>query len=245
MKSRRLTETDLANMAFKPYAAKRLRLGSLAKPKPIVGSYEPFRRHNGDALNEQYPLLREERTVTSLEMLEAVVSKACKGDADLLAMNIPIARSTHRYAVENQIEARREDVRLLTFPFGHAYEFGMPMLITYADGRMVTVFPDLRRKQPLTAVGRRFVFSAMHHRWRENYPDFSEIGLEAWRYLDNDIRVIRAIPCTEQDLISYDAIIADARETYEIWHDVLHDEGERRRGGGDGGDDLGPLFAKR
>lgn len=243
MKSRRLTETDIANMAFKPRAVKRARLEKLAKPKVIQGSYEPFRRHNGDALNEQYPLLEDDRDPTPLATLEAVVAKACKGDPDLLAMNLAIARATHRYAVANQIEARREDIRRLTLPFGHSYEFGMPMLVMYADGRIVTAFPDLRRKEPLTAVGRRMVFSAMHQRWRENYPDFAGIGLETWRYADNDERTIKAIACEEQDLITYDAIIADVRETYEIWHVVLREIDDRRRGGGEG--DLGPLFAKR
>lgn len=243
MKSRRLTETDIANMAFKPRAMKRKRLEALAKPKIILGSYEPYRRHNGDALNEQYPLLEDDREATPLSMLEAAVAKACKGDADLLAMNLAVARATHRYAVEHEIEARREEVRRLTLPFGHSYDFGMPMILIYADGRMVAVFPDLRRKEPLTATGRRFVFSAMHQRWRENYPDLLSIGLESWRYADNEIRTVKAIPCEEQDLISYDAIMADAKETYEIWHEVLREGDDRRRGGG--GDDLGPLFANR
>lgn len=242
MKSRRLTETDLANMAFKPVELKRSRLLSLARPKRVAGSYEPFRQHNGDALNEQFTLLDEQLDPTSLNALEAVVSKACKGDSELLAMNIPIARATHAYAVEHGIAARREDVRTLTLPFGHAYTFGMPMLIAYGDGRIVAVNPDLRRKEPLTELGRKFLFSAMHHRWRENYPDLSSIGLENWRYGDDRTRTIRAISCSEKDLISYEAILADVRETYEIWHVILsQSEVERRSSSGDDG----PLFAAR
>ena len=163
-------------------------------------------------------------------------------EPDLLAMNMPIARATHAYAVTHNIVARREDVRSLTLPFGHSYTFGMPMLITYGDGRIVAANPDLRRKEPLTETGRHFLFSAMHHRWRENYPDLSNIGLEDWRYEDNPSRTVRAILCSEQDLESYDAILTDVRETYEIWHAVLaQSEAARRHGSGDDG----PLFAAR
>lgn len=242
MKSRRLTETDLANLAFKPIEAKRLRLTSLERPKQIVGSYEPFRQHNGDALNEQYPMLQEEQPTTPLDKLEGVIRKACKGNPDLIAMNVPIAQATHTYAVAHGIQARREDIRRLTLPFGHAYEFGMPMLFTYNTGRIVAAFPDLRRTQPLSEVGRRFTFSAMHHRWRENYPDLAEIELESWRYLDDNTRTVRAYCCSEQDLFDYDAIVADVKQTFEVWHQVLEAASHiRRRGEGD----AGPLFRRR
>lgn len=239
MKSRRLTETDIANLAFKPAEMKRRQLNSLERPKKIVGSYEPFRAHNGDAVNQQFPLLVEAQPETPLAMLEAVVSRACKGDTDLLAMNLPIACATHEYANLFGIQARREDVRRLTLPFGHLYEFGMPLLMAYPDDRIVAVFPDLRRTQPLGPVGRRVVFSMMHQRWRENYPDFTSLELEIWRYENNAKRTIRALNCAEQDLIPYDALIADVRQTYDIWHEVIATAASERR---NGSYDIGPLF---
>jgi hypothetical protein len=47
MKSRRLTETDIANMSFQPAEVKRKKLVGIAKPKPISGSYEPFGHQQG------------------------------------------------------------------------------------------------------------------------------------------------------------------------------------------------------
>lgn len=239
MKSRRLTETDLANMAFKSKDSKRATLISLERPKKIIGSYEPFRQHSGDALNEQYLLLDEERAPTPIELLEAVVARACKGNADKLRMNVPIAQATYSYAAEHSLSARREDVRRLVFPFGHTYDFGLPMLMIYADGRIAAVFPDLRRKQTLSQVGRRFVLSAMHHRWRENYPDMSTIDLEIWRYADNEERTIKTILSTDQDLIPYDDIVADVRATYDLWHEVLTNAERSRRASTN---EYGPLF---
>lgn len=239
MKSRRLTETDIANLAFKSAGVKRTQLIALERPKRIMGSYEPFRSRNGDAVNQQFRLLGFDQPETPLSMLEAVVAQACKGNPDLLHMNLPIARATHEYAKGNALQAHKEDVRRLILPFGHSYEFGMPLLMAYPDGRMAAVFPDLRRTQALGPVGRRVVFSMMHHRWRENYPDLAFLDLEIWRYHNNVERTVRAVECTEQDLIPYDDLIADVRQTYDIWHEVLASAVETRRRGGN---DAGPLF---
>lgn len=239
MKSRRLTETDIANLAFKSRDAKYTRLLSLERPKAIIGSYEPFRRSNGDAVNLQLPLIAEPQAPSSLAALEAVVAKACKGDPDLLAMNLPIARATHDYASVKGIVAIPEEVRALVLPFGHKYQFGMPLLMAYPDGRVVAVFPDLRRSDALTAVGRRSVFSLMHHRWRENNPDLRGLGLEIWRYRNTSSRQVEVIECVEAELFSYEQIIADVRETYEIWHQVLQEAAFGRRANIAG---PGPLF---
>lgn len=239
MKSRRLTETDIANLAFKSSDAKYSRLVNLERPKAVIGSYEPFRRSNGDAVNLQLPLIAEAQEPSSLEALEAVVAKACKGDADLLAMNLPIARATHAYASENKITAIFEEVRSLVLPFGHKYQFGMPLLMAYPDGQVVAVFPDLRRTDALTSTGRRAVFSLMHQRWRENNPDLQQIGLQVWRYRNSVSRDVDVINCDEDQLFTYDQIIADVRETYEIWHDVLREAAVGRRTVSAG---PGPLF---
>jgi len=239
MKSLRLTETDLANMAFKPVETKRLRLGSLERPKKIVGSYEPFRAHNGDAVNEQFPLLDRHEPETPLSALESVIAKACKGNSDLLAMNLPIARATHEHAKVHGLRAVREHIRKLILPYGHSYGFGMPLLMVYPSGRIAAVFPDLRRTQPLSTVAQRFMFSVMHQRWRENYPDLASIDLEIWRYKNDRLRSISVVSCAEQDLLPYDTLIADVRQTYDVWHGVLQEASAGRRRGGN---DFGPLF---
>jgi hypothetical protein len=241
MKSRRLTETDIAYLAFKPVATKVLRLTSLERPKSIPGSYEPFRRSNGDAVNLQLPLLPAKQEATSLDALESIVAKACKGDADLLAMNLPIARATHKFASENEIVAFKEDIRPLVLPYGHRYEFGMPLLMEYPNGSISAIFPDLRRTDALSDVGKRVVFSLMHHRWRENNPDLAGIDLQIWRYRNREDREILCIQSTDYELISYDTLMADIKQTYAIWHEVLQGAaaGRRRTGG-----TSGPLFGQ-
>lgn len=237
MKSRRLTETDLANMSFASVGVKRQRLESVVRPKAILGSYEPFRHSAGDAVNQQFPFF-EDFEATSLDRLEAIVAKACKGDPKLLEMNLAIARSTHRFSTERSLTAEKVDVRPIALCFGHMYEFGMPLIMRH-DGKAHVVFPDLRRTNALSAQGCRFVFSAMHQRWRVNYPDMAGLRLSIWRYLNNSARDIRVVECLDSSLISYESLLADVQETYAILHEVLADEDRRRRGSGGS---AGPLF---
>lgn len=239
MKSRRLTETDLANMSFLPSEDKRARIESLIRPKRIIGSYEPFRSTVGDALNEQFPFLIEDQQPTPLGKLEEAVIKACKGDDELIKMNLIVAKATHNFATNQNLSAERHQVRRITLAFGHGYDFGMPLIMR--DGTSAyAVFPDLRRTAPLSPRGTRFVFSMMNQRLRVNNRDLRELGLQIWRYENNTTRSIRAIPCPDQPLISYEDLAADVRESYDILHEAMkRDEEQRRRRGAEG---HGPLF---
>ncbi len=228
MKSRRLTETDIANMAFLPSEIKRKRLLNFVKPKPISGSYEPFRSSAGDAVNQQFPFLCEKRSATPLDVLEQVVAKACKGDEKLLEMNLCIARATHLFATSLGVTAERADVRPISLAFGHSYHFSLPLIMRHG-GEAHVIFPDLRRNNPLTSSGCRFIFSAMHQRWRENYPDLSALKLSIWRYANNENRDVRQISCTDNSLIPYEELLNDVRNTYTILHVILKEEEQIRR----------------
>jgi hypothetical protein len=215
-----------------------LRLQALIKPKPIPGSYEPFRSTAGDAVNQQFPFLEEEREATPLGKLEEVVARACKGNQALLDMNLTVARATHEFATSVSLSAERADIRPITLSFGHAYQFGMPLIMRY-NGAAHAAFPDLRRTTPLSAVGCRVVLSLMHQRWRVNYPDLAELRLVIWRYLNNAKRTVREVTLLDSALIPYDDLLADIAETYQILHGIMSDQEDRRRRSGGG---AGPLF---
>jgi len=239
MKSRRLTETDLVNMAFLPTSEKERRIANLLKPKRISGSYEPFRDHIGDAVNEQYPMFSELHAPTSLDKLEKVIEKVCAGNSDLLAMNLPVARATHAFSVEKILNAERLNVRPVVLPFGHKYEFGMPLLMRY-DNIASVAFPDLRRTAPLTASGRVTTLSWMHQRFRANYPDHADLTLEIWRYENNADRTVKPIRVEDHLLVEFDRLWEDATETYQILHYMERGATEEKRKRAGGG--FGPLF---
>jgi hypothetical protein len=238
MKSRRLTETDLANMAFEPASVKRLRISSIIKPKRIIGSYEPFRTKAGDAVNEQFPFLSDDHAPTPIETLEKVIEKACRGDAELLKMNLEVARATYSYASEVGLTAERVAVAPLTLAFGHAYQFGLPLIMRF-NGTAAAVFADLRRTSPLSAKGCIFILSMMHQRYRVNYPDLSELQLQIWRYQNNTERTVRPIISSDMGLIGYEDLRDDVAESYSILHQLMQEQlGDRRDDR-----DAGPLFS--
>lgn len=238
MKSRRLTETDLANMAFQSTDVKRLRLTALLRPKKILGSYEPFRSTASDAVNQQFPFFDEPQTATPLGKLEEVVAKACKGSQALLEMNLAIARATHEFAISVNLTAERADIRPITLAHGHSYQFGMPLIMRYNLAATVA-FPDLRRTVPLSSLGCRVVGSLMHQRWRVNYPDLAELRLAIWRYSNNGRRTIREIAIEDNELIPYADLVADVAESYSILHAIMTEQEFARRRSSES---AGPLF---
>jgi len=236
--SSRLPETELANWSFLSPANKRKALEKHVQPKRISGSYEPFRIIFSDAVNKQLPLFsEEEQPITPWAEIERRIVARCRGDAELLKMNLEIARATHDYAKREKITAVPVDVTSLALGVGHLYQFGLPLLMRYPD-RVSAVFLDLRRTNGVSELGRDWIFGAMHERFRTAYPDLSSIDLEIWRYRNNADRSVAPVTCNEIK-IGFDELVADVRETYSIYASVLSGERDRKRQAGGG---FGPLF---
>jgi hypothetical protein len=239
MKSRHLPETDIANLAFLPVMQKQSILLNWLKPKVITRSYEPFRDTVGDAVNRQLPLFPEGQVPTPWAKLEELVTKKCRGDAVLLEMNLTIARATYELSLAHQMSAEPVDVRPLTLSQGHAYHFGMPVILRYDDGASVA-FTDLRRKGRLTAHGCRIAHSVLHQRFRVNFPEYDQLRLEIWRYLDTDARQVEIIRHSSEQLVPYEQLVADFAETYQLLNALIEEQIAARRKSGDGR--IGPLF---
>lgn len=235
--SNRLPETDLANWSFLPAAAKRRALIAFEGPKIIKGSYEPFRKVFPDAINQQFPLFADGLEESGWEAVNRRLRQECKGDEVLINMNLAILTATHLYASAHGIAATGIEVVPLRFPGSLAYSFGLNLLIRYRD-RSAVVFLDMRQTNGLSPTGRPFVFSAMHHRFREAYPDFAEVNIEIWRFKKDKDRTL-VIENAGEIRHSYEQIMADVAETHQIWQSVRRGDGEARRAAGGG---FGPLF---
>lgn len=239
MKNRRLPETDIANLAFLPATLKMQRLAAWLRPRQAKGSYDPYRRTSADAVNQQLPLYAEGQILTPWNKLEGLIKDRCRGDELLLSMNIPVAKATHDFSLENDLSAEPIPVGSLTLSEGQRYEFG-PNLVLYYDDGVSAMFPDLRRTGNLSQNGRRVAYSMMHQRLRVNYPEYAELRLETWRYRNNDTRSIEVFRHTDELLYSYEELSQDFAETYRIMNELrAGDEVAQRR---NRGNDLGPLF---
>jgi hypothetical protein len=234
LRSIRLPETDIANIAFRSPDFKAAFLANWLRPKQIKGSYEPLRRSVGEAANVGLPLLPDIHR-TSLEQLEALVIKECKGNSSLVAMNLAPVRAIRTFAQEHEIEADYlEELPIALYP-GMRYAFWSPMLVRY-KGQTRIVFLDLRRTGGLNELGQRVCFSIMHERFRTLNPDYASVQFEAWRFANNAKRSVR--PVAEWcDPIGYNEIVSDVAETYAILNALRSGDTGRATGTDDG-----PLF---
>ena len=226
----RLPETELANWAFLSPQNKRDAIEKFVQPKRIPGSYEPFREVLADTVNKLLPLfamIDQPSTPWSEVERRIRAHPRCRRDIDTLTMNLDIARATHKYAEREKITAIPVDVTLLTFGVGHQYQFGLSLLMRYPE-RVASIFLDMRRSNGLSVKGREWVFAAQHERYRVAYPDLSTIDLQIWKYRANVDRTI--VPFTASKItISYDELVADVRETYDIYASVLVGDRNKKR----------------
>lgn len=239
MKRRRLPETDVANLAFLPEGQKRRVLQAWLEPKQSRGSYDPQRLTMGDAVNQQLPLVTEQQVHTPWDKLEALVRHRCRGNEKLLAMNLPVARATHAFAIEREVKAFALDARPLNFPHCDPYDFALPLVVTY-DRKPRLVFMDLRRSGGLSVHARRVVMSAQHVRVRERYPELRNAGLEVWRYRNTDTRSIDVTEYDGQPLYTYEELATDFAATYQLMNALRSKQTDEARAANDDG--AGPLF---
>ncbi len=239
MTSRHLPESEICNLAFKPSSHKERDLANWLKPRVITRSYNPYRATAADAVNTQLPLFPEGQVATPWAKLEALVRSRCRGDQELLDMNLPIAKSTHDFAVANKLTAEPLDVRPITLALGHPYGFGLPLILRY-DGGASVAFTDLRRRGHLTPSGVRVMLAVLHQRFRVNCPELSALRLEIWRFADTDARDIKVSRHLGDELHSYEQLTKDFSETYRILNNLESANAADKRSGSQDG--LGRLF---
>lgn len=228
MTNYRLPATDLANLLFRDSSIKRRKLSELFEPKAIPYTYNPFRRTVGDAINLQLDMLDFELLPTPWETLEREVIKACKGDEANARVNVPVARATHEHALAYNISATRLDLPPLRLAPGYSYSFWMPVLLE-SNGQFFVTYPEPRRKGHLTPLGMNVVLSAQHERLRGMGSDYAEVGLQIWRYKDNDERTIVVYPDQDQDLIPYAQLAAETADVYQILAQLIAERQAERK----------------
>jgi len=233
LKSIRLPETELANLAFKARSHKRDFLERWIRPKQIEGSYEPLRKSLGEAASAALPMFPDLQP-TSLDQLERLVRRECKGNGKLIDMNLQAVLAIRAFVEQVQAEAEYfVDLPMLLHP-GFSYAFWMPLIVRYG-GQARVVFLNLRRTTGLTIDGLHFCFSVMNERFRVLDPSYAEVGCEAWMLQNNAMRSIRVVREWAKP-IPFELIIADVSETYAVLND-LRRSAMPKTGTGDG-----PLF---
>jgi hypothetical protein len=231
---RRLPETDLANTASLPLGERHHALWRVNLKHPMV-NYRPTRRHEPDIFNGRGELFREAQQA-DLETIKELIRKDrfTRNEATERA-NIEVAECLHDFAVKSRIQARRYHISpfVLTGAAGIKLSYWSPLILV-KDERLHVVFIDPRRENGLTAEGRHFAFSMMHHRARAVYLDLDDAELMICQFpmADDTQRYLKVYAASQLDrpLFSYDELEQRVRETYTIWKVVLAErEAEQRR----------------
>lgn len=240
MKLRSISPTDLARIAPLTEDRQRTELMALKNGRPPF-TYNPIRKRLPDIFNLQVGGLFEAQQ-TTWEQTKAGLIGACSSKNEAI-YNVMAAEGLHRFAVANGITGRREEDGFGDMPLGQGHRLSLweKAVISY-KGKAHVVFIDLRGSKHLTALGRKFAFSAQHEQIRERDPDLADAGLLILHVQKPDDKVRSVRPYTDEgvELYSYDELNEMTKRTYELWAEIYFgrvDE-ERRRAAGDDG----PLF---
>src|SRR5262249_46176426 len=145
--------------------------------------------------------------------------------------NLEVAECLHRYAVSTGIHAKRYYISPFVLPSAAGIKLRYwSSLILVEGGRLHVLFVDPRRENGLTAEGRHFAFSMMHHRACAVYLDLEDAELMICQFPmgDAEHRYLKVhLACDlDQPLFSYDELEQRVRETYAIWRVVLAERKE-------------------
>lgn len=236
LKIPRLPETDLARIAPLPRDQKYLELRRVKLGRPPY-SYSPVKKNILDILNiSPGPLVELART--PWEKVAAQIIRACKRSEDEIQANLRAGEGLYHYATQHNLVGRQYEFRHLAIGLSERLSYWWPM-VSEIDGRPTVAFFDPRRSKKLTAIGRKFVFSAMHQHIRVPDPDFAEFRLAVAQFKNTPTGPRPVVMHFDdgQVLWEFDALDAMVRETYEIWREIQVERLDEkvRRGSSSGG----------
>ena len=239
MKIRRIPETDLANIGPMEIELKYRALRVLKEGWGPF-SYDPTKLTAPDTFNAQPELFGTAEPTHLDQIRRRIIALLRRGDEEATA-NLEVTECLHKYAVDNNVRARRYDISPynLSSAVGINYSFWLPLVLV-ADDRLIIPFIDPRRTRGLSAIGRRFALSMMHHRARVLYPDLgdAELAIFAFPVLAApsgvERRRLRIYFAGDEPLFSYQELDQMVVDTYRIWQEVLTERRDEARRTGSG-----------
>jgi hypothetical protein len=160
--------------------------------------------------------------------IEHDITKAAKSESEL-HFNLAVAESLYRFGHNQEAHSYKKLTPPWAVGFGQVVAYWWNFY-TVLDSTPCFLFVDPRLTAPLTAVGRRFVFSLMHERIRVVDPDFASARLLIAQF-GKPVGGVRPTQLFEagDDLFSMDALNEMIDETYRMWIEVLGERDEAAR----------------
>jgi hypothetical protein len=225
--SRSLPETDLARTALLPDDQKRILLRGVKSFVP-PHSFAPVRKVAG-ALYEARPSLLVDLPARTWPDIEVAIRKQCKNNPHWVEPNLTVAEKLFDFNRERGFKAVEWDFPFIPVGFGAKIKFWHDFYSIQND-RPVLAFIDPRLTDGLTALGRLFMFSAMHH--TVAVGDFEGARLEILRFPRNQYsgeREVEVFSFDERDVVE-EAVLNEAIDrTYKIWREIVAERTEEAR----------------
>jgi hypothetical protein len=238
--NRSLPETDLARTALLPDDQKRIVLRSVKSFVP-PHSLAPVRKVAAALYDARASLLSDLPPRTWGD-IEVAVRKYCKSNPHWIEPNLAVAQTLFAFNQRRGFKAVEWDFPFIPVGFGAKIKFWHDFY-SIQDDRPVLAFIDPRLTDGLTALGRIFMFSAMHH--TVAVGDFEGARLEILRFPKNVFsgeRKVEVFTFDERDVVDEATLNAAIDSTYKIWREIIAERAEEVRAqpptGTDGGFDF-------
>jgi hypothetical protein len=157
------------------------------------------------------------------------IERDCRGNPEWIEPNVTLARILFAFNAERGLVAVERDFDPVPIGFGPKLKLWHDFYTVQGE-RPIVCFIDPRLNGGLTALGRRFAFSAMYHNLA--LADFSEATFEILRFpkfKGADERYVRLHQFEPSEVVGEDEINTAIDRTYKIWIEVLAEREEETR----------------
>lgn len=235
MKTRRLSEIDLARLATLPAGGQLESALRLYDAGGGAWSYDPVRESKADILAAKTPLLGSLRVVSWPEIARQI-ERACNRGERQSRANVEVGKVLFDGARRLGWSAAKVNMGRLSIGLGESVRYWSDVVIDDGDGVFIPFFDHRRDHGIANSAMRRVVFS-MQHLWiRERNPDLMDARLAVVRFPSGtDGRSIHLDFHDDAELLSYEDLNNRVRIVYETWARVIDERARkiRRTGTGD------------
>ena len=226
LKIRPLPDSDLARIGPMAREQKLIALRKMKFGRPPY-TYYPIHANAPDVLNIDPGLFEASNSTPWPKIKENIISAG--KSASEINVNLRVGEALHDFSTSRSVRGRQYDIPALPLGTTEKVVFWFNAALSI-DGVPTLLFMDPRKTARLGPDGREFVFSAMADRLAA-YPDIAHYrrGIVQFSNPHGSIRCAEFFTQEGDPTFNHDALDKMARETYELWREVLEEREEETR----------------